>query len=810
MKSLLIILCIALLTACSQEQEHTPLTGEREIGQIEQIIESTSFTIGDADPVPRALVAKMVSLAFYDTNTIHGMDIEMNFSDISHDEWYAGFINTAYTMGIMGGEDEKFSPYEPLTLSQMQGIIDNMYEGNNIRLVITDETAHTPVSYAVWNQMFIRILEGISGDTSVARHFGIQERSIVVLATEENNPRLAGGNIITATGTLTALGMDLNPFLDMEIRVLEKSGEIVSMLSVQNTVPTVENVFVVGNNSESITIFSGGVERTYSFANTLEDKAGAIATVEINAGTVINATFHTEIVENTTIQRVHDNFIELQGLGRVNLGSNFKVYTITYGDVRWRTPRALIVGTDIAQFVKNDGVIVAAIINDTGFPHDIRVAIGTTNFAGLNHTAVELSGDTGLVVSNGFGETRTFSSGEVVRFAEHSDLLGGDRVYISPQGNGRIQIRNITRNWGNNESPFYRGVLEVAWEDPGFSIINELPMDEYLFAVIPSEMPSSFGVDASKAQAITARSFAHNQFFENRFHRMGANVDDSVFSQVYNNIPENAVSIQAATETSGMFLTYNGSVISANFFSTSAGVTANSGDVWAGARNRLDTTTPTFLQSVRHYHNDDFGDLSQEDNARRFFNATIDSYDNVSPWVRWNVQMTAQQVAASINRNLETRYNANPFLIKTLQSDGRFRSKPITTIGDLVNIEVSRRGSGGNIMELIVTGTENTILIITEFNIRSLLAPQDNSGSNVVLTRADNTIVNNFSMMPSSFFTMERLTDGDTLLHVRFIGGGFGHGAGMSQYGAKGKLQRGYSVVEVLEHFYTGAKVERI
>jgi len=332
-------------------------------------------------------------------------------------------------------------------------------------------------------------------------------------------------------------------------------------------------------------------------------------------------------------------------------------------------------------------------------------------------------------------------------------------------------------------------------------------------------------------QAVTARSYAYGQFLANRQAHLGANVEDSVMSQVYNNIPENDISIQAVNNTRGQVVAYQGQVISTNFFSTSAGMTANSGDVWA-LHNRLPAETPTFLQSVQQHTGESFGDLSDEAVARAFFNnRELDAYDNISPWFRWDVTMSAEQVAHSINSNLQARFDANPYLIKTLDTDGEFRSLPfrakiagledipqacacgglnafcIYGIGELMDIRVASRGAGGNIMELIVEGTEATVKIITEFNIRTLLAPRTADGI-VTLNRWDGSSLNNFSMMPSSFFTIERLTDHDgRIVDVRFIGGGFGHGAGMSQYGARGMLLRGYNYLEILLHFYTGVDI---
>jgi len=273
-------------------------------------------------------------------------------------------------------------------------------------------------------------------------------------------------------------------------------------------------------------------------------------------------------------------------------------------------------------------------------------------------------------------------------------------------------------------------------------------------------------------------------------------------SQVYNNVRETDLSTQSVQETANQVLMYNGRVISTNFFSTSSGVTANSGEVWISNANWGET--PNYRSSVRHYFGIDAGDLSLEENARSFFNNwEVDSYDTISPWFRWRVTMDNETISANINSNLANRFNASPNLVRTKNDEGIFVSEPVSSIGSLVNIEVLRRGEGGNIMELLLTGTENTVKLLTEFNIRSTITLQ-----NTVLERFSGGNLTNFSMLPSGFFTMERLTDDyGNILYVRFIGGGFGHGVGMSQYGARGKIERGYNYVEVLTHFYRGGEI---
>jgi len=252
--------------------------------------------------------------------------------------------------------------------------------------------------------------------------------------------------------------------------------------------------------------------------------------------------------------------------------------------------------------------------------------------------------------------------------------------------------------------------------------------------------------------------------------------------------------------------------VSANYFSTSAGVTANAGEVWPDSLTySFPGNTPGFLQSVPQYESNQYGDLTNEANAAAFYkDQTVAAHDSTFPWFRWTVTIPVDALSASINKALKARYNANPALIKTVQADGRVVSRSIASIGTLRRMEVVSRGEGGNITCLRLTGSEADVLVSTEYNIRTLLAPIG-LGEDILITRKDGSVVANNALLPSAFFTFDTQTGADgALTSVTFFGGGNGHGVGMSQNGVKGMMDAGATVAEVLSHFYPGSEIMRI
>ena len=295
----------------------------------------------------------------------------------------------------------------------------------------------------------------------------------------------------------------------------------------------------------------------------------------------------------------------------------------------------------------------------------------------------------------------------------------------------------------------------------------------------------------------------------NKFGEYGANLDDSTSSQVYNNIAPDEIALLAAKETAGQVLQYNGQGVSANCFSTSSGYTANYGEVWANSDGTFPANTPVYLVSKQQYKGEKIvPEMKDEQNAYKFFTAkgsSLDAYDNQSPWFRWQLTMGAKEITESVNAGIKRRYSVNPALIKTLGKDRVFRPTDITSIGEVEKIQIHKRGEGGNIMALIIYGSQDTIKVLTEYNIRTLLSPTQRieGAEPIAIKRQDGTEVKNFEMLPSAFFAMNPKYDkNEKLQSVTFYGGGFGHGVGMSQDGVRGMVERGYSFKEILLHYY--------
>ena len=147
--------------------------------------------------------------------------------------------------------------------------------------------------------------------------------------------------------------------------------------------------------------------------------------------------------------------------------------------------------------------------------------------------------------------------------------LNISRVVIKPPEKGFVSTK---RKW-------YRGEFIIENRNGELTIVNSVPLEEYILGVVPSEMPSKWNYEALKAQAIAARSYA----IANRGKRAsrGYDLKDTPEDQAYGGASAETSSTNSAVmETKGIVITYNRKVIPAYYSSSAGGHTQNAGAVW--------------------------------------------------------------------------------------------------------------------------------------------------------------------------------------------------------------------------------------
>jgi len=155
----------------------------------------------------------------------------------------------------------------------------------------------------------------------------------------------------------------------------------------------------------------------------------------------------------------------------------------------------------------------------------------------------------------------------------------------------------------------YRGTFTVSSDGKKLTLVNTVPLDQYIDGVVPSEMPWSWAPEALQAQAVAARSYAIAKRQTSGPFDVFPDTRDQVYSGVSAEHPETTAAVKA---TSGQVLTYGGKVATTYFFSTSGGRTAAIQDVWKAQPVPYLVSVPDPYDSISPYH--DWGpfDLAPE------------------------------------------------------------------------------------------------------------------------------------------------------------------------------------------------------
>lgn len=519
------------------------------------------------------------------------------------------------------------------------------------------------------------------------------------------------------------------------------------------------------------------------------DMKECLCDIKITNKGVTGITDHSGELTETKVTAYSEGNVTVEGYEEpLYLSNAFNVYKIN-GTFKASKSAGTLIGYDKVSLYIKDNQVEAALITEDIYAKNIRVLISNSDYTNYYHDEVTVTSDTDFTVSYG-DVVKEYKAKDKIQFRNGSEeLAGGSARIVSKEEEGRITISSIKRQSGY---PAYRGTLELTRDDKGVLVVNELPVEEYLYGVVPSEMPVSYETEALKAQAICARAYAYRQMESDSYAKYGAHLDDSVSSQVYNNVQEDERAVFAVDDTYGVVPCYDNEVIEAFFFSTSCGTTSNNSVVWGG------NPEPYLLDTMETELND-IAALDNEDSFRSFIDGNLGTgfIEEEEPFFRWSVAFTKKQLSEAINAHLYDRIKAMPENLLVMNSKGEYEKRDISSIGEVENIEITKRGGSGIIEEMVITGTVETILVRGQSNARALLCPEQ-----VAIRKQDGSVVEGWLTLPSAYFYVN-CADGFTI-----YGGGFGHGVGLSQNGANDMAKLGYLAGDIIAHYYTAVELK--
>ena len=440
----------------------------------------------------------------------------------------------------------------------------------------------------------------------------------------------------------------------------------------------------------------------------------------------------------------------------------------------------------------------AAVETELETPENIRVLLKNSDYSSIYHQEVTVSSDKALKITQG-EEIKQVATGEAFSLKwekeadtnaekeKESDAVSSNSKELLLEG-GKLSVSSINRG---QSVPVYEGKLEIYSTDQGYVLVNEVDFETYVKGVIPGEMPASYEEEALKAQAICARTYAYMKLKgEESYPEYGADLDDSVQYQVYKSQQDNERTDQAVEETKGEILTYQGNIAATYYFSTSWGYTTGM-DAW------LKEDIP-YLATVAVGKAEELSDFEET-----FLNPEGTFYEETEPWYRWQLVIDLTENKEALFNHLVEEQKENPEAVLIWKEEEKNYVEEVPAVFDQIrNIEVTKRGSGGVACTLEVTTDKQKIQINGQHMIRQLLAFQSNQ-----IVRQDGSVVKNFSLLPSGFFILELEKEKDAVKNLKLTGGGFGHGAGMSQNGANQMAKLGKDYQEILSFFYQGAEI---
>lgn len=326
----------------------------------------------------------------------------------------------------------------------------------------------------------------------------------------------------------------------------------------------------------------------------------------------------------------------------------------------------------------------------------------------------------------------------------------------------------------------FRGTFDLTTDDEGdMIVVNEVDTASYLASVVGSEEPTTWEPEALAAQAIAARTYLSRNLGKHRNYDLEGDTRDQEYSGIAG---EAASTVRAVARTAGMIATYRGAPIEALYSANAGGMTEDSENVYQNAL--------PYLRSVP----------SPSDDAARASSWGYTSWE-------WTKEFTASQLRSYIGgRGID--------------------------VGDPRRIELTRLTGTGRVLSARIVGSNGTRDIGKDqsryyFGLRSTMFTVVSRPEEIEFVEGSNA--ERVEQLQTLGATLERtftqsVRDPDRAarglrvlgwqyrLPARFVftGKGYGHGVGMSQWGAQGMALGGKSAEEILKYYYLGIEITKL
>ena len=560
----------------------------------------------------------------------------------------------------------------------------------------------------------------------------------------------------------------------------EQGVHYIVVKNVENEKIELPYIYIKGQDGLGIHFQIFGLEVTLPNEKNLLVSNDVIASLIIEKGEIIEATIYEEKI-NEKVLAVNDTSVTLEKLGKYEFAENMRIYKVFDG-LNEGNIADVALGYEFVDFVIDNNKVCACLILANEGMEYIRVLVKTTDFESNYHEKIKISCDVDYIIYKNGEEVEKLSKENGIEFTIN-DLEKDDIVKIVPEAlSGKISIQNIQRNQG---IPAYGGVMEIHKKDEGLVLINEVLLEEYLYTVVPSEMPSYYHEQALMVQAICARTYAYTKMQNAGLKDLGAHLDDSTSFQVYNNIEAQVSTTNAVRNTVGQIVKKSGMPFETMYYSTSCGLGATGLKLNKKSQTKADMAL-----------NKEFEPYIEGTNELDF--------EAKEAFYRWNYE-TILNINV-LEKRIKECYNKNKNNVLYMDASGQFVTfEEFESVGEVCDIVVVERSLGGRAEKLLIQGRENCVMICGEYQIRYVLLNED-----TLIYKQDGNSVNMSMLLPSAFIKIETGQNNGSVIGYSVVGGGYGHGNGMSQNGAGNMAKEGYSYTDILMLFYEDCTIEQV
>ena len=362
---------------------------------------------------------------------------------------------------------------------------------------------------------------------------------------------------------------------------------------------------------------------------------------------------------------------------------------------------------------------------------------------------------------------------------------------IQPGLDDSVKTETIFR--GNT---YYGGFQYQRVSGGNLTVSNVIGLEDYVQGVIVREMSSSWPLEALKAQAVCARTYAYRNYIAGKHKSQGFDLCNTIDCQAYYGMDEvTASSSKAVEQTYGEYAWYNGSLIEAVYSSHDGGATESAVNVWGSNVAYLIGKYDPYEASVA---------------------SKVPSYN-------WTVTYTAQELTDLLNskgytnsgivdfRVTKTSPTGNAIEITFTDSSGKSWSKIRDACRTFLNLRSihytvsssSGSGSSGGGGSYSVNG-DGTLSSLDGAYAIDGSGSTSKLGSDVYMIDGSGQVS---QAVPSGGSGGGTSTGGETVFTI--TGSGWGHNVGMSQWGAYAMAQQGYTYLDILTFYYTGIEVRQ-